>query len=61
MQNIEMKIEGNKLTINVDLATELGLSKSGKSINIASTFGNVSIPGRPDVQMGLNIYKKGGR
>ena len=57
MKNVEMKVEGNKLIIVVDLTQEFGLSSSGKSMTIASTEGNVSVPGREEVKIGLNIYK----
>ncbi len=57
MKNIQMTVEGNKLVITVDLNQEFGLSSSGKSITIASTEGNISIPGREDVKVGLNVYK----
>lgn len=58
MKNIDMTIEGNTLTIRVDLAKEFGESKSGKSITIASTEGNVSVPDHEDIKIGLNIYRK---
>ncbi|HZT98037.1 MAG TPA: hypothetical protein VFA10_00145 [Ktedonobacteraceae bacterium] len=57
MKNIQMTVEGNKLVITVDLNQEFGLSSSGKSITIASTEGNISVPGREDVKVGLNVYK----
>ena len=53
-----MKVEGNILTIKVDLTKELGPSSSGKTIIIASTEGNVAIPEKEEVKIGLNIYKK---
>lgn len=53
-----MKIEGTTLHIVVDLSKDFGESKSGKSITIASTEGNISIPGNDDIKIGLNIYKK---
>ena len=55
MQNIEMKVDGNKLTIVVDLTKEFGPSKSGKTIMIASTQGNQAV--QPGVMVGLNVYK----
>jgi hypothetical protein len=58
MKNCEMKITGSILTITVDLAKDFGKSASGKSIIIASTEGNVSVPEKEDVKIGLNIYKK---
>lgn len=57
MQNVDMKIEGSKLTITVDLSKDFGLSKSGKTIIIATTGGNVAVPGNEAVKVGLNIYK----
>ena len=57
MKNVEIKVDGNKLTIIVDLSQEFGLSSSGKSITIASTEGNVSVPGSEEVKIGLNVYK----
>ncbi|HTI15502.1 MAG TPA: hypothetical protein VL461_13215 [Dictyobacter sp.] len=57
MKNVEMSVEDNKLIITVDLSQEFGPSASGKSITIASTEGNVSLPGNDEVKIGLNIYK----
>ena len=57
MQNVEFQVQGNLLVITVDLAQELGVSASGKSIIIASTGGNVSVPGYEDVKVGLNVYR----
>jgi hypothetical protein len=58
MKNVEMKIEGNILKIEVDLSREFGPSASGKTIIIATTEGNVSIPGAEDKKIGLNVYRK---
>ncbi len=51
--------ENNIMTITVDLSKEFGLSKSGKTITIASTKGNKSVPDAEggEVVVGLNIYK----
>ncbi|HEX9756593.1 MAG TPA: hypothetical protein VGB26_02180 [Nitrospiria bacterium] len=57
MKNVEMNVEGNILTIKVDLSKEFGPSSSGKTTIISSTEGNISIPGR-DEKIGLNIYRK---
>ena len=56
MKNIEVKEEKGKLTITVDLTKTFGASKTGKSIIIASSEGNIVVA--PGVFMGLNIYKK---
>jgi hypothetical protein len=58
MKNVEMKIEGNILKIEVDLSREFGPSASGKTTIIATTEGNVSIPGAEDKKIGLNVYRK---
>lgn len=58
MKNVDMKLNGNILTIKVDITKEFGMSSSGKSLIIASTEGNVSIPERDEIKIGLNVYKK---
>ena len=58
MKNVEMKLEDNILTIKVDVTKEFGPSASGKTIIIATTEGNIPIPEKEDVKIGLNIYKK---
>ncbi|MDD2997713.1 MAG: hypothetical protein PHV05_01555 [Candidatus Riflebacteria bacterium] len=57
MKNVEMNIEGNILTLKVDLSKDFGKSSSGKSVIIASTEGNYAIPGREE-KVGLNVYRK---
>ena len=58
MKNIEMTIEGNILTIKVDLSQRFGKSSSGKSTIVASTEGNQSLPGQEEIKIGLNVYTK---
>ncbi len=58
LTNLETKIEGDRLIITVDLNQRHGTSKSGKNAIIASTQGNVALPGREEVVMGINIYTK---
>jgi hypothetical protein len=53
-----MKLDGNILTITVDISKEFGKSSSGKSVIIASTEGNVSISENEEIKIGLNIYRK---
>lgn len=57
MKNVEMVVEGTILTITVDLSKAFGPSASGKTIIIASTEGNVTIPSREE-KVGLNVYRK---
>jgi len=57
MRNVEMKTDGDKLTIIVDLSKNLGRSKSGKSLIIASTDGNAAVETKHgQVKVGLNVY-----
>jgi hypothetical protein len=58
MKNVDMSVNGNILTITVDMTKEFGPSSSGKTIIIATTEGNQSVPGREDVKVGVNVYKK---
>ncbi len=57
MKNVEMSMEGSTLVIKVDLTKEFGPSSSGKTVIIASTEGNQTIPGREE-KVGLNVYRK---
>ena len=56
MINVEMTTNGDILTITVDLSKSSGMSKSGKTVTIASTQGNKTIHGTNAV-IGLNIYR----
>ncbi len=58
MKNVEMTVDGNILIIKVDLTKEFGPSTSEKTIIIASTEGNQSVPGKETIKIGLNVYKK---
>ena len=57
MKNVQMAVEGNILTIKIDLSKQFGPSSSGKTIIIASTEGSVSVPDREE-KVGLNVYRK---
>ena len=57
MKNITQKVTGDVLTITVVLSKKFGTSKSGKSIVIASTEGNISVEGHPEIKAGINVYK----
>lgn len=51
-----MKVDGDILTITVDLSVDLGLTKSEKNRKIATTGSGGKVPGT-DVKIGLNVYK----
>ena len=57
MKNVQTLVEGNILTVRVDLSKEFGPSSSGKTIIIASTEGSVSVREREE-KVGLNVYRK---
>ncbi len=57
MKNVELSVNGNILTITVDLTKEFGPSASGKTVIIATTEGNMRLQDR-DEFVGLNIYRK---
>jgi len=56
VENVKWEVKDGKLIIEIDLTKEFGLSKSGKTISIASTKGNQKIEGT-DAVIGLNVYK----
>jgi len=58
MKNIELDRESDTLVIRVDLTQTFGPSRTGKTTIIASTEGNVSIPGDENIKIGLNVYKR---
>jgi len=60
MKNVRMTVDkDNILTIKVDLNENYGESKSGKSIVIASTEGNVPLNNElPNIKIGLNVYEQ---
>ena len=57
MKNIDIKLSGNFLIITMDLLQEWGVSRSGKSITIATTKGNWSVPGKEYITVNVNVYK----
>lgn len=54
--NVEMKVVGDKLVVEVNLKQRLGLSKSLKNQVIATTSGNIEVPGKPEIKIGMNVY-----
>ena len=59
MRNIKMNVSDNVLTVTIDLSQDHGPSKSGKSVVIASTEGNVDVTGHSlpyPIKLGVNCY-----
>ncbi|MBU1080876.1 MAG: hypothetical protein KKB59_10350 [Spirochaetes bacterium] len=55
----KITVKGQKLTIEVDLSVEGEPSKSGKSMVISTTSGNIAVETDDGpVTVGLNIYRK---
>lgn len=59
MENIKQTVNGNILTLEVDLSKRGEISKTGKTIRIASSEGNKRISGT-EIFFGLNVYTKEG-
>jgi len=57
MDNVQIEVKDNKAIITIDLSKDFGESKSGKTIVVATTRGNVPIPGAEAFRLGLNCYK----
>ncbi len=58
MQNIDVAVNGDIMTVRIDLSRRLGKSASGKTTIIATTGGNQKVAGSPDIQYGINVYTK---
>ena len=56
-QNIQIEVKDGKAIITIDLEHRGSPSSSGKSVIVATTSGNVTIPGTT-VVLGLNAYVK---
>jgi len=56
-ENVEARVEDERLTLVIDLTHRGSRSKSGKTIRVASTEGNQPIPGT-EIIVGMNAYCK---
>lgn len=59
-QGCHMEVNGNILTVKVDLTKDEGRSASGKTVVIASSHGNrmIALPSGRPAWVGVNVYKK---
>lgn len=55
--NMKVSVKGDKMTITIDLSKDYGDSKTGKTVQIASTHGNKAVPEHEGMKFGLNVYK----
>lgn len=58
LKNVKMTLDGNILTIQVDVTKDYGPSSSGKTNIVATTEGGQSVEGLEDVKVNLTVYKK---
>ena len=56
--NIKATLDGDILKLEIDTSKNLGPSKSGKTVIVATTSGNQPIKGKEAVILGLNCYTK---
>jgi len=57
--NVKLVRAGDVLSITIDLSKDFGPSGSGKTTRVASTLGNIAVPGNPEIKLGINCYKMG--
>ena len=57
MKNIVAKIDKGILTLTIDLSVDLGPSKSGKTMIVATSSGNKTIA--PGIKLGVNVFRQG--
>lgn len=61
VRNVSYKVvgrgKGQRLVISVDLSKEIGPSKTGRSINVATTGGLIRLDERPEMRFVLNVFK----
>lgn len=58
MQNTQVQVSDNTLTITIDLSVDGQLSQSGKSIVVAKTEGFQPVPDAPEFAFNLNVIRK---
>ena len=54
-KNVKASLDGDMLTLTMDISKRLGASKSGKTTTISTTSGNQVVIG--GIKMGLNVYE----
>ena len=54
-QNVKASLDGDMLTLTMDISKRLGASKSRKTTTISTTSGNQVVIG--GIKVGLNVYE----
>lgn len=58
MKNVTATMsKDGKLTLVIDTTKRFGPSASGKTIIVASSEGNQTVPGLDNMKFGLNVYE----
>jgi hypothetical protein len=57
-KNVVLRVEGNKLIIEVDLTQNYGPSSTGKTNVVATSGGFAKVANRDDVSFSLNVNAK---
>jgi hypothetical protein len=57
LENLTVTTEGTTVTMTFDITGNLGESSSGKSDIVATSGGNIPVPGVPGLKMGLNVFR----
>ena|SRR2546422_10220823 len=55
--NVSMRLDGDRLLIEVDLSKSLGPSESGKSVVVATTRGGVAVPGAGGALVKIDVFR----
>ena len=58
MKNCDVRVEGDKLVVTIDLTKRFGLSSSGKTTIVSTTEGPIGVPGHEHIKLGVNVYTK---
>ncbi len=57
---IETSKDGKEIVVRMKKDHDAGISASGKSQMVATTHGNVPVPGHLDLRIGISLYRKNG-
>lgn len=58
LTNVRMEIVDDTLLIKINLSERHGLSKTGRSVIVATTHGFATIPGQGDMWLSLNCNSR---
>jgi hypothetical protein len=55
--NLTCELKDGKVVLTFDPSKDFGPSSTGKSLKVASTDGNLDVPGVPGLKVGLNAFR----